>query len=184
MATTANVRMVSKAGSTPAILTVDDASDGGLLVLVVKGVRRRPDDLPAGAYLEVDDPEVADIATLAGYLVGAPTTWKRRISRYAATFIGAVGIVCAVGSLLRAVGAVLALDLLGAVAWASLGIFLGFIGIAYLGSGEQGLLGDVAARRLTNRHIREDLKSSRGRGRRKGASGRSAGKRRDDPPES
>jgi len=184
VATTANVRMVTKSGSTPAVLTVDDESDDGLLVLVVKGVRRIPDDLPAGAYLEVDDPELADIAALAGYFVEAPTAWKRRVPRYAATFIGLVGILCFFGSLFRAVEAGLALDLLGALTWASLGIFMGFVGIAYLGSGEQSLLGDIASRSLSNRHVREDLMSALGRGQRRGASGRSESERHDDPPES
>ena len=95
-----------------------------------------------------------------------------------------VGILCAFGSLFRAVGDMFALDLLGAVAWAGLGIFMGFVGIAYLGSGEQSLLGDIASRRLSNRHIREDSKSAFGRAQRNGTSGRSASERRDDPPES
>ncbi|TMF33354.1 MAG: hypothetical protein E6I26_14370 [Chloroflexi bacterium] len=184
MATPTNARIVTRSGSTPAVLTVDDESADGLLVLYVNGVRRTPDELADGAYLEVDDPELADIAALAGYFVEAPTTWKRRMSRYGARFIGVAGILCAIGSLYWIVRAVFALDLLGAVAWAGLGLFIGLIGIGYLAYGEQGLLGDIASRRLSNRHIREDLKRAVGRGPRKGASGRSASGRRDGPPKS
>ena len=184
MATPTNARIVTRSGSTPAVLTVDDESADGLLVLYVNGVRRTPDELADGAYLEVDDPELADIAALAGYFVEAPTTWKRRMSRYGARFIGVAGILCAIGSLYWIVRAVFALDLLGAAAWAGLGLFIGLIGIGYLAYGEQGLLGDIASRRLSNRHIREDLKRAVGRGPRKGASGRSASGRRDGPPKS
>jgi hypothetical protein len=176
----ANVRIVTRSGSTAAVLKVGDTSDEGLLVLFVKGVRRMPDDLPAGAYLKIDDPELADIAALAGYFVEPPTSWKRRMSRYAALLIGVGAVISAFLSLYWMVVALLALDLPRAVLCAGLGIFLGLIGIGYLGSGEQVLLGDIASRNLTNRRIWEHLKGALGRRPRKRPSGRSASKRRDD----
>jgi len=163
-----NARLITPSGSTPALLTLDDETGDGSMVLKVRGVRRTPEDLPTGAYLEFDDSELADLASVAGYFVEPPRAWKRRMFRYTSVFIVLVCIFSVCASVFWMVAALLALDLIRALAWLGLGLFLAFIGIAYLANGEQGMLGEVAQRQLANRRFRQNIRGALGRGRRKG----------------
>jgi hypothetical protein len=172
-----NARLITPSGSTPALLTVDDESGDGSMVLRVRGVRRTPEDLPTGAYLEFDDAELADLASVAGYFVEPPRARKRRLSRHTSALIGVVSMVCAGGSLFWAVAALLALDLVRALVAAGLGLFMAANAYAYLGDRERIFLGEFAHQRL-------NIRAALGRGPTKRKSDRSVGDRRDGPPES
>ncbi len=154
-----DARLVTAQGTKAAQLAVPDAAGDGAAVLYVDGIRRSTDDLPARAYLEIDDPTIADQAAVAGYFIEPPTSFRRRSLRLVGKFIGVGLAICTVGCIYWVIHDLIALDLRGCVgvgracssSWdSSL--------IAWLVSGEEILLDDQARGRVRTRAFWGSLK--------------------------
>ena len=158
-----DARLVTAQGTKAAQLAVPDAAGDGAAVLYVDGIRRSTDDLPARAYLEIDDPTIADQAAVAGYFIEPPTSFRRRSLRIVGKFIGVGLAICTVGCIYWVVHDLIALDLVGALEWVGLFFFLGFLAIAWLVSGEEILLDDQARGRVRTRAFWGSLKGIPGR---------------------
>lgn len=156
---TVTVVLVTKGARQSALLTVDAASGDGQPVLMVGGVARHPEDLPADAYLEVAEPEVADQAAMAGYALEPPHTAKRRRYRILGRIYGLGLLGGAAGSLFWAVRDALELDLLRALAWVGLAAFCAVIGVGWWIAGGDTMLGEEAANRSKARRFRRALSS-------------------------
>lgn len=148
---TVKALLVTDRGRQPALLSADDASNDGLPVLIAEGVAYTPDDLPLGAYLEVDESEMADLAAVAGYVLEPPHTVKRRLQRLVGKFI-AVGILASAGgALIWAVKSALALDLLAALMWVVLSLVLGVFALGWWSYADEIMLEKEARTRRTVR---------------------------------
>lgn len=152
---TVKALLVTDRGRQPALLSADDASSDGLPVLIVEGVAYAAKDLPAGAYLKVDESEMADQAALAGYFLEPHHTVKRRSYKIVGKFVAVMLLVAgAGGSLFWAVQHALALDLLGALGWVGLSLFTGFLGLVWWSYGEEEMLRREAVNRSKGRRLR------------------------------
>jgi hypothetical protein len=156
--------LVTDRGRQPALLSVDEASNDGLAMLTVDGVSKAPEDLPKGAYVKVDSSEMADQAAFAGYFIHPRSSLRRRWKRIEGKYIGALLLVCAVGSLIWAVRFALALDLPSVLAWIGLSLFLGLLGGFWWFFGEDEISRRDAETRLRGRRWRRWF-DSLGRGR-------------------
>jgi hypothetical protein len=107
------------------LLAADEATGAPLSVLTVAGVSYRPDDLPAGAYPSVDDPEAADLAAQAGFFLEPANTVKRRSHKLESKLWGALLMAGAVVSLYWVVVRALELDLVSVLVWLGMAAFLG-----------------------------------------------------------
>jgi len=165
--TTVEALLVTERGQQPALLFVEEAAGQTKPVLIVDGVARAPEDLPAGAYLKVDDPEMADRAVLAGYATEPPRTATRRRHRILGRVYATGLLVGAVGSIYWVVRDLLELDLLGALAWVGLSIFLGALGLFWWFAGEEIGLGEDAEHRQRARAFWAAAKGLFGSGGRK-----------------
>ena len=137
-----------------AVLAADEATSDGLPVLVLDGVAQAPGDLPAGAYLLVADPELADQAALAGYVIEPPKTLKRRTYGTLGKLYGVVLLGGGAGTLYWAVREALELDVLGVLAWLGLGAFLAVLGLVWWFAGEEVMLDEEVTNRLKARRFR------------------------------
>lgn len=146
----------------PALLSVDDELSDALPVLMIEGVAQAPGALPVGTYLVVDDPEMADRAVLAGYTTEPPRTATRRRYRYAGRFYASFLLFGAVGSVIWAVVALLALDLLGVLKWLGLAVFVGALGLLWWYAGEEIGLGEEAEQRTRARAFWARINAIRG----------------------
>ena len=156
--------LVTDEGRQSAVLSVDKASNDGLAVLAVNGVPRAPEDLPEGAYLEVNSSEMADQAALAGFFTHPRSSSRRRWNRIEGKFLGAMLLAGAVGSLLWAVRSALALDLPGVLGWVGLSLFAGLLGRFWWFYGEDEISRRDAQAQLRARRWRRWF-GSFGRGR-------------------
>ena len=156
---TASATLVTDTGRQTALLAAGDASSGGGPVLIVEGVAYGPEDLPAGAYLIMRGSAMADQAALAGFVLGPPNAGKRRAFRILGKSIGATLLVGAVWSILWAVHDVLALDLLGALAWVGLSLFVGLLGLFWWSYGEQYMLAEDSANQVKAKRLRRRIGS-------------------------
>ena len=156
---TVNVVLVTKGARQPALLSVESTSGDGQPVLMVGGVARAPEDLPANAYLEVAEREMADQAVMAGYVIEPPHSVKRRRYGLLGKFYGLALFGGTAGSLFWAVHDVLELDLLRALAWVGLGAFCAVFGLGWWIAGEETMLEEEAANRSTARRFRRALSS-------------------------
>lgn len=156
---TVNVVLVTRGARQPALLSVESASGDGQPVLMVGSVARHPEDLPADAYLEVAEPEVADQAVMAGYALEPPHTVKRRRYAILGKIYGLFLFGGTAGSLFWAVRDALELDLLRALAWVGLAAFCAVLGLGWWIAGEDTMLGEEAANRSKARRFRRALSS-------------------------
>lgn len=139
----------------PGLLTADLATRDLLLsVLTVDGVSYAPDDLPAGAYLLVDDPGAADLAAQAGFFLEPPSTDKRRYYSFEGKLWGALLMLGAVVSLYWVVVRALELDLVSVLVWLGLAAFLGLLGLFWWLAGDQEILRRDAVNRTRARRTR------------------------------
>ena len=143
---TVNAFLVTETGRQPGLLSADQASIDADATITVDGVAYAPEDLPNGAYLLIEDAEVAARAARAGFALEPPSTTKRRIYRVLGKFIGATLLLCAVWALVLAVPRFLALDLLGAVLSVGLSLFLVLLGLYWWSYGEVQLRRDAVPR--------------------------------------
>jgi hypothetical protein len=143
---TVDAVLVTDKGRQPVLLSVDDASRDDRAAIIVDGVVQFPDELPAGAYLEVAESEIAEEAALAGFVLERPSPARRRLYRLTGKVSGVLFLVGAVASLVWAVRDVLELDLLGALAWVGLSLLCALGGLYYWFFGEQQMAGEVSAR--------------------------------------
>lgn len=150
--------LVTDQGERAASLSLGAGANGGEPELVVDGVVIAPADFPAGAYLKVADPEMADLAVLAGYATEPPRTARRRRYRNIGRVYAVLLMVAAVGSLYWAVRDLLELDLLGALAWIGLGLFCGVLGLGWWYAGEETGLDEAAHHRQFSRQFWRGLK--------------------------
>ena len=166
-----DARLVTAQGTKAAQLAVPDAAGDGAAVLYVDGIRQSTDDLPAGAYLEIDDPTIADQAAVAGYFIEPPTSFRRRSLRIVGRFIGLGLVLSMVICIYWVVRDLLALDLLGALAYVGMFFFMGFLALAWLVSGEEILLDDQARGRVQGAGLLGRPQGSFGPGGGKGSRG-------------
>jgi hypothetical protein len=137
-----------------AVLVADEATSDGMWVLMLDGVAQAPDELKAGAYLLVADPQTADQAALAGYAIEPPKTRKRRTYSILGKVYG-IGLLAGVaGALFWAVREALELDVLGVLAWLGLGAFLAVLGLGWWFAGEEIMLDEEVTNRLKARRFR------------------------------
>jgi hypothetical protein len=146
-----DARLVTAQGRKAAHLAVPDAAGDGAAVLYVDGIRQDTDVLPAGAYLEIDDPAIAEQAAVAGYFIEPSTSFRRRSLRIVGKFIGLGLVLSMVICIYWVVRDLLALDLLGALAYVGMFFFMGFLARVWLVSGEEILLDDQARGRVRAR---------------------------------
>lgn len=156
---TVSAVLVTDTDRQPAVLSPGDESSGGVPMLIVEGVAYAPEDLPAGAYLIMRGSEMADQAALAGFVLAPPHAVKRRAFRILGKLFGVTLLVCAVGSILWAVLDVLALDLLGALAWVGLSLFLGLLGLFWWSYGEQYMLAEDSGNQVKAKRLRRRIGS-------------------------
>lgn len=139
-------RLVTDRGEQPALLTFGDTS-ADEPVLVADGVVIAPEDLPDGAYLEVDDPAVADLAVIAGYATEPPKSARRRRHKHLGR-VYAVGLLAGViGALYNVVRDLSELDLIGALLWIGIALFVGFLAAAWWFMGDDIGLDEAARHR-------------------------------------
>jgi hypothetical protein len=155
---TADAILVTDSGRKSAILSADSSNDG-LPVLLVDGVACGAKDLPAGSYLEVRNSEMAHQAALAGFVTALPGSVKRRAYTITGKFMGVVLLVGAVIALYWAVRDVLELDLLGALVWVGMAVFIGLLGIFYWSYGSAYMLEEDAARASNVERVRRRVGS-------------------------
>lgn len=141
--------LVTDQGEQPAVLTLGEAS-WDEAVLVVDGRVISPEDLPASAYLKVDDQEMADLAVVAGYATEPPKSAKRRRHRKLGRVYAVLLLVGALGSLYNVVREVVELDLLGALMWLGLALFTAALAAIWWLVGENIGLEEDARRRIAS----------------------------------
>ena len=163
---TVNALLVTSRGEQQVLLTLDESSDGGL-AMIVDGVIQAQEDLPAGAYLKVDDPGVADLAVLSGYATEPPRTAKRRRHRNLGRVYGLGLLVGAVLSAYWVVRYLLVLDVPRALLGVALALFLGLLGLVWWFHGEEIGLEEDAQRRRKAAAFWATLKDRLGSGGRK-----------------
>ena len=146
-----DARLVTAQGTKAVQLAVPESAGDAAAVLYVDGIRQDTDDLPAGAYLEIDDPTNADQAAVAGFFIEPPTSFRRRSLRIVGKFIGLCLVLSMVICIYWVIRDLLALDLLGALAYVGMFFFMGFLALVWLVSGEEILLDDQARGRVRAR---------------------------------
>ena len=145
--------LVTDKGRQPALLSADYASSDGSAVLTVEGVAYAPEDLPKGAYLKVRSSAMADQAAMTGFFIEPPGSFRRRSLRILGKVYAVMILAGVPMSLFWAVRYALALDLLAALAWVGLSVFLGLLGLLWWFGGEQVQLDEQAEARWKSRRF-------------------------------